>query len=236
MFTEIDQGQREGSPSSVLEAAAAVALRRVGGVTSASVSTKEATGVGTAASTCELARDADLVQYQLRIGPALLAIATGSPSHLGSTQQDRQWRDLCTRLDTELNVRSALSLPLGTTTSDGVTFVSATLNLYATAVDAFGPQGTLVATVLANHAGHFWARTCTDAWVNNLKRALRTSKTVGPAVGLLMARYTLTHDQARDLLRTMSQQSNQETSQLAAEIVTLGDLPTSMRQSPRSHS
>lgn len=65
-----------------------------------------------------------------------------------------------------------------------------------------------------------------DQQIANLKTALTTCRTIGMAMGILIARRDLDPDQAFDLLRIESQRVNRKLRHLAAEVVELRDLPT----------
>jgi AmiR/NasT family two-component response regulator len=60
--------------------------------------------------------------------------------------------------------------------------------------------------------------------IENLERALTTNRTIGVAIGILMARRGLTAEQAFDVLRTASQHANRKMSELADEVVYTGIL------------
>lgn len=61
--------------------------------------------------------------------------------------------------------------------------------------------------------------------ITNLERALRTSRTIGAAVGILMERHKVTQNEAFAILATSSQHSNRKLADLAEEIVYSGTLP-----------
>jgi AmiR/NasT family two-component response regulator len=67
----------------------------------------------------------------------------------------------------------------------------------------------------------------------NLERSQVTGQQIGAAVGVLMAVKRISHDEARDLLRTTSQYVNRRVSDLAAEVVATGELPPLKRIGPR---
>ena len=62
------------------------------------------------------------------------------------------------------------------------------------------------------------------AKVENLHRALSTNREIGAAMGILMARHTLTSDQAFDLLRRTSQRAHRKIVTIAAEVIETGVL------------
>jgi hypothetical protein len=239
LLAEFAAGQGDGSPSAVLDAMIQVALGRVGGVSSTSVTTKTVRVFKTAASSDHTARAADHLQHELGHGPALEAIATRTPCHLRDAVHDRRWPELGAKLAAE-NVFSVLSVPLGQASSDGMKVVAASLNLYATSVGAFGPASVLIASLLAAHAGPSWTAAVSTSRIANLERGMATRSNIGPAIGLLMARYELGHDEASKLLRDISNRSNRKVADLATEIVEVRNLPASAKEylrpsAPRAH-
>lgn len=60
--------------------------------------------------------------------------------------------------------------------------------------------------------------------IRNLELALQTSRRIGMAVGILMARYRLREDEAFGALRRASQNSHRKIREIADEIVYTGDL------------
>jgi AmiR/NasT family two-component response regulator len=53
---------------------------------------------------------------------------------------------------------------------------------------------------------------------------------IGPAIGVMMAHYGLGHDEARQLLREVSNRANRKVADLAAEIVKSVDLPAAAKK------
>jgi AmiR/NasT family two-component response regulator len=62
------------------------------------------------------------------------------------------------------------------------------------------------------------------AQVESLRFALDSSRQIGAAVGVLMARRNLTYAQAVDQLKTSSTNSNRKPRDLAAEVLLIGQL------------
>ena len=93
-------------------------------------------------------------------------------------------------------------------------------------------MGTRTAAVLASYAGHAWASTYSPASDISTNRDL-ADRGLGPAIGLLMVRHSLTYDDATNLLRTISRRSKRTIGDLAAEVIEYGDLARSaMRFAP----
>ena len=65
--------------------------------------------------------------------------------------------------------------------------------------------------------------------VGNLTAALATSRQIGTAVGIVMARHRVSSDEAFALLRKASMDLNRKVHDIASEVELIGDLP---RQGP----
>ncbi len=62
--------------------------------------------------------------------------------------------------------------------------------------------------------------------IENLEFALSTSRRIGIALGILMARHRLTESEAFDALRRVSQRSHRKLRDIADDLVYTGELPT----------
>lgn len=116
----------------------------------------------------------------------------------------------------------ALSLELA---GGEATRSAVTLNLYTAGSDALAPETVQLAMLLAGHARILLVAAGHSVRAANLDRSRVTGQQIGAAVGLLMAVKRISHDEARDLLRTTSQRANRRVSDLAAEVVATGMLP-----------
>jgi DNA-binding response OmpR family regulator len=66
-----------------------------------------------------------------------------------------------------------------------------------------------------------------ETTVGQLRQALQTNRTIGTAVGIVMALYGLDQQRAFQVLVRTSQQNNRKLNDIAAEVVRTGSLPTS---------
>lgn len=64
-----------------------------------------------------------------------------------------------------------------------------------------------------------------DTEAAHLRRALKHSRDIGAAIGVLMAMMKVTRDEAFELLRKASQDQNRKLHDLALEVVSNGELP-----------
>jgi hypothetical protein len=111
-------------------------------------------------------------------------------------------------------VRSVLSIRLTLDDEDAM----AGLNLYSFQRGAFDDRAQDVAMLLATHAGSIVSGLLVREKAANLKIALDSSREIGLAMGVLMARHKITRGDAFDLLRIASQRSNRKLRDIATEV------------------
>ena len=175
----------------------------------------------TDATTDERATKADLLQYDLGFGPCVDAVREDSVYVSGDVATDARWLRWGVRVHDELGVRSVLSQRLRLRSDAGVI---AGLNMYSDAVDAFDGRARATGLVLATHAGLLMNAVLADDRVRNLERALASNRQIGVAMGVLMHQHRLTQDQAFDVLRAASQDSNRKLADIAVDVVETGTL------------
>ena len=97
------------------------------------------------------------------------------------------------------------------------------LNLYGRHTNAFDDESERVGLLFASHAAIAFA----DAErVRNLRIAVDRRDIIGQGKGILMERYRITADQAFDLLRRASQESNRKVFDVAWDLASTGDFPS----------
>ena len=99
------------------------------------------------------------------------------------------------------------------------------LTVYSRFVDAFNDEAIARASVLADHAAIAIEGTLQEDRAHNLQRALGSNRVIGTATGILVERHKLTPEQAFDLLRSISQNSNRKLVDIAESLVTTGEVP-----------
>jgi hypothetical protein len=165
--------------------------------------------VETVAPTDKLLWGVDAAQYELREGPCYDAATEGV--HVLSpdlANDDRFPRYAATAVATGILAQAGLRL-FDAPKSQGA------LNLYSTTVGSFadlGEIGALFAHQSAVAIGY--AQEITD-----LQEALRSRRTIGQAIGLLMERYTLTDQRAFAFLTRLSQHRNVKLRKVSEELV-----------------
>jgi GAF domain-containing protein len=133
---------------------------------------------------------------------------------------DERWPTFGRRAFDETGVRSMLSFRL---------FVQAdtlgALNLYSRHPSAFDDHSCAIGTVLAAHAAIAMSAAREHTRADQLEDALRSSREIGTAVGVLMGRGRVTQDEAFAMLRRASQHLHRKLRDVAVEVVDTGQLP-----------
>ena len=96
------------------------------------------------------------------------------------------------------------------------------LDLYSSRPDMFDREHEHIGWLLAAHAAVAMSNA---QYIDNLKTALDTRRTISEAVGILMARYKLTAEESFARIVRSSQNRNTKVRDLAEQIVYTGDLP-----------
>ncbi|MEN3360096.1 MAG: hypothetical protein V7637_4078, partial [Mycobacteriales bacterium] len=133
---------------------------------------------------------------------------------------EARWPLFARRAADRTGIRSMLAYRLFT---DQDTLGS--LNLYAATPQSFTDDVLPVGAVFAAHAAMAFAQAREVEQISHLEQAMASNRTIGTAIGLLMARRHLSSDEAFELLRSTSQLSNRKLRDLAEQVVRSGDLP-----------
>lgn len=222
MFTELGERLLSATPADVFNVLTEIAVDRVPGAHAASVTTLRRGKFTTVGATDERARRADALQYDLGSGPCVDAILDQALYRPDDLRHDHRWPEYGRRVSAELGWSSMLSYRLGSDLVDGE--MIAGLNIYSAQASAFDDLAVRTGLLLATHGALLMAATTHRDRAEHLDRALRNSRDIGVAIGVLMATHKLTRDQAFDLLRVASQNSNRKISDIAAEVGDTGHL------------
>ena len=148
------------------------------------------------AATDEVPPRVDAIQYETGQGPCLQAMAEHAAYLIDDLGADERWPAFSRRAAEETGVRSMLSFRL---------FVEedtiGALNLYSRHPAAFDDHDCAVVTVLAAHAAIAMSAAREQERAEQLEDALRSSREIGMAMGVLMGRTGATEDEAFALLR-----------------------------------
>jgi hypothetical protein len=235
MVAELGSTSTLAEPDTIFRTLITVVVRGVDGAELASVATRDRGGFSTVEANDERARQADGRQFELGAGPCVEAIAGKSACHVPDLACDPRWPDFARWAGQQCGLATAFSVAFAEPGADDDG--GACLNLYSARVGSFDEESMQMASLLAGYAGIALAAANNALRAANLERALHTNSDIGTAIGVIMTRYSRSHDQAMQLLRSTSQHTNRKVSDLAAEVVRTGSLPSprSTRGGSRSH-
>lgn len=173
--------------------------------------------VGTVASSDDLARSMDEVQYRYSDGPCLDAARNGRTNHVWDMTGDDRWPDYLREI-AGTGVRSILAVPIPLSGD-----ARSALNLYSSSAETF----TTEAIQDAEKFGRTTSATLrlavriarlTDAQ-ENLTAAIRSRTTIDLAAGIIMAQNRCSQEEAMDILRTASSIRNVKLYAVAEAVV-----------------
>lgn len=219
------QLQAESSPEKTRERVTRAAVTTVEGCDHAAISIiRRRGGIETVSATDDVAPQVDAIQYATGQGPCLDTIFEQQICVIEDLAADGRWPEFSHRAFEETGVRSMLSYRL---------FVQddtiGALNLYSRRQAAFDEQAVAVGTVLAAHASIALSAAREREYAEQMADALRTSREIGMAMGVLMGRSGVTEDEAFTRLRRASQHLHRKLREVAAEVVETGQLPRTLR-------
>ena len=139
----------------------------------------------------------------------------------GQVSSDPRWDHWGRRVKDEVGVTSVLSQRLLLQNQNGVV---AGLNIYSDAPDAFDRTAVGIALILATHGGLVLSERLASQRVENLTKALQSNREIGVAMGVLMNQHQFTRQEAFDVLRVASQNSNRKLADIAVEVADTGAL------------
>lgn len=174
----------------------------------------------TIAATGDLPMQVDSIQYDLDDGPCVEALETSDVLWSDDLSTDERWGRFGPRAADTAGVRSMASYRLFITDER-----RAALNFYSTEAQAFDRLAVGVGALFAAYVAVTLLAELHRDKAANLERALRSSREIGIAMGILMARNLCTEEQAFDLLRQASQTTHRKLRDIAAEVHRTGTLP-----------
>jgi hypothetical protein len=174
----------------------------------------------TVAATGEPARRVDEIQYETGEGPCLEAVNGHDVTRVADLASDRQWPAFARRCVDETNVRSMFSLRLFLTSDD-----RAALSFYGERPRSFDDLDVAVGAMFAPFAALTVQSALRAREAEHLQTALQSSRKIGVAIGILMARQLVTHEEAFAQLVTASQHLNRKLRDIAAEVEETGAVP-----------
>jgi GAF domain-containing protein len=175
----------------------------------------------TVAETGDLPREVDRIQYATGEGPCVDSLR--EQAHVFRTDDvktDPRWPVFGPLARERTDVVSMMSHRLYLEGDDNL----GALNLYSREPAAFTDHSLSTLDMLATHAAIALAKAGAQAENQHLQTALASNRSIGTAVGILMATYKVTQDQAFDLLRMASQHSHRKLNDIARDVADTGTL------------
>jgi len=162
----------------------------------------------------------DALAHALGEGPFLLAVDREEVVQVDNVTSDARFPTFGPRCAEEFGVCSILTVPVAMT---GVE--RAALSCYAAEPAAFDELDVETAVVFAPFVGLAVQNAVNARKVEQLEIALQSSRQIGTAVGILMARHLLTGDEAFARMSRASQQLNRKLRDIAEWVERTGTLP-----------
>jgi GAF domain-containing protein len=209
--------EAQRAESARLQLAVDYAIKLINGCDHASVTVSCGKSVTTAASSDDLVRRGDTLQYNLGEGPSLESMRWLAPVVSHDLARERRWPNWSPRARLNLGIQAIMSLPLHTKARS-----LGALNLYSDRPDPYGASDYPLATALAAQIAVALA---SGREIDQRGLAMINRTVIGQAEGILMERLGLDADQAFAYLRRISQESNRKLVAICAEIVQTRRLP-----------
>ncbi|WP_425336020.1 GAF and ANTAR domain-containing protein [Streptomyces bottropensis] len=172
----------------------------------------------TVVSTGGVAEKLDEKQYGLDDGPCLHCLRSGGSVYVPDMLGEARWESF-PGFAADMGIRSSLSLPI-----PARTHTAGALNFYAAGQDAFteDDRGRLALLAAQAGGGLALAQRLADAedFSRDLQTALASRSVIDQAIGSVMQRRHCTAEEAFDLLRRLSQETNLKLRDVCTRLVT----------------
>lgn len=204
-----------GSPEETCTVIAKTALEVIEGCDHAGVAVLSPKGqFSTLSATDQVVEIADALQRETGEGPCLEASLDEDIKHDSDLTIAPTWPRFAARLIESTPVRSALACPLVLDGRRG-----GALNLFSDRTAAFTAEDVANAAVLASFASIAVAAALERESSAQLRVALDSNRTIGAAIGILMATHNVSQEEAFTMLSAASQRVNRRIRDLAEGIV-----------------
>jgi transcriptional regulator with GAF, ATPase, and Fis domain len=174
----------------------------------------------TVATTGDLPMRVDSVQYATGEGPCLDSLRQHHVFVANDLRSDPRWPEFARAANERTGVLSMMSHRLFLEDDETI----GALNLYATKADAFTDASVPMLSMYATHAAIAFTLADGQERADQLQVALQSNRNIGVAIGILMATYKVTNQQAFDLLRMVSQRTHRKLASIALDVVDTGIL------------
>ena len=207
----------EETLDTALSRVVSLSLQALPQIDAAGVSLVERQKVITTAASNDTVKAVDSEQYRTGEGPCLEAIRRGTSFIVESMEEDERWPAFAPRAASN-GILSSLSLPLKVKDQ-----TMGALNLYSRRTAGFDSEDEKIGRLFAAQASvvianaHAFDRIRKAA--QQLEEGLKSSRTIGVAMGILVEREHCTEDEAFDMLRVISQNNNVKLREVAQELV-----------------
>ena len=186
------------------------AVLAIDGCDHAAISLVRAHTIDTTASSDEVGRRVDAIQYEVGEGPCLEVIHQHRTFQTDDLEQEVRWPKFSARAARETGVRSMVAFQLFAEEQ-----TMGALNLYSKAPAAFDEDAVNMGIVFAAHASVALNAAQTE---EELRAAIVTRDVIGQAKGILMARQHVSADEAFTILRKASQRLNLKVRDVAGTV------------------
>jgi GAF domain-containing protein len=202
----------------ILSTLCELAVKAVGG-DHASITNVQSGRFTTVAATSDLPTLADKLQYAAGSGPCVDAIREDSTFRVDDLATDDRWPAFGKAVAEELGMHSLLAhvLPVDDR-------VLGAVNVYASRPHAFSAQDETLIAIFGATAAATVGRAREQERATQLERALRTSRRIGIALGIIVSTQKVDVDAAWERLRKASQDANIKVSELAEHVIATGSL------------
>ena len=215
VFTSLADIVAQGStPNEMYAAVCVAATMMVPGCDHASLMISRDGARSTAAASDSVAHAIDKLELALGCGPCLDAIEGQATQMATDLAASGRWPTLAARVVAETPVRGAMSVQLPVDRAN----VGA-LNLFSDTANAFDEKSIDGAVVLAAFATVAINAAAYGEDVAGLRRGLARNREIGKAIGMLMVLNDISGEQAFEILRRTSQDSNVKIADLAADFI-----------------
>ncbi len=177
--------------------------------------------VTTAAATSDVPERLDEIQGRTGDGPCLDVLRREPVYRTDDLSAEQRWPAFGGEAS-RLGIRSVLSFRLFV--EDGSL---AALTLYSRRPAAFQDGEFATGAIFAAHATVAFATARQADTARTLRRAVDSNRTIGMAMGILMATVRVDEDAAFELLKQISSTTNRKLADVAADVVRSGALPGS---------
>lgn len=205
--------------------ATVLAVKYVPGCDWASISASSGTTSRTLAASDPIAAIADQLHHQVNQGSCWRSTHSGTTDPTSDAASGSCHSQDMEALGRRSSAHSILRFRLRSTESAFNRYTSCSLNLYAAAADAFSTDSAEIGAIFATHVSTTVALIQLKEHADNLNTALKTSRQISAAIGILMALHRVTEKQAFDLLREASQHLHIKLRDVASAVLETGAVP-----------